>query len=227
MQVNSSVPFIQMEKIEFGYKRSQRIIPGVSGSFWCHHCTAIVGANGSGKTTLGKLLAGILKPWSGKVWIQKETTTQLRLGQIGQRVGYVFQEPDRQLFAPSVREELLFVARLQGMLDSAVEGKAQQMLAEFGLDHVADSFPHALSRGEKQRLALAAVLMQEPGFLILDEPTTGLDKERRQQLTEHVQTLKAAGVGFVIISHDDRFVNNNADRVLTMSGGEIVDDSHP
>lgn len=215
-----------MEQVQFGYRRSKVILRRVSADLYQEHCTAIVGANGSGKTTLGKLLAGILKPWSGTVRLEGYSTTALRLGQIGQMIGYVFQEPDRQLFAPTVREELLFVERLQQRLNPTVEGKADQLLAEFGLGHVQDSFPHSLSRGEKQRLALAAVLMREPGFLILDEPTTGLDLERRQQLTAYVQRLKAAGVGLVIISHDDHFIGDNADRILTMAGGEITDDSH-
>lgn len=184
-------------------------------------CTAITGANGSGKTTLGKLLSGILPPDSGSICIEGTDLTTLTLGQIGQCIGYLFQEPSRQLFAPFVLEEMTFVPVLKGMPKQQAEMQARELLEAFSLTHLEQSAVLTLSRGEKQRLALCAVLMNRPCFLILDEPTTGLDARTREQLSVLLEQLAADGVGTLLISHDKPFVARHAAHAVRLRGGEV------
>lgn len=187
--------------------------------------TAIIGPNGSGKTTLGKLMAGIFKPQKGSVFIDNEDSRHMSLGAIGKKVGYLFQNPERQIFAPKVYEELAFPLELKGLDKSLIEEKVQEALTTFHLNHLSNSFPFTLSQGEKQRLALAALLINEPQFLILDEPTTSLDIERKKVFSDILDVLKNKGVGIAVISHDTAFIKKHATRIIEMAGGEIVGDS--
>lgn len=197
----------------------------MSAEFFLEDFTAIVGPNGSGKTTLGKLMAGIFKPQKGSVLIDEEDSRQISLGAIGKKVGYLFQNPERQIFAPRVYEELAFPLELKG-LDKAIIGeKVKEALTTFNLNHLSNAFPFTLSQGEKQRLALAALLINEPQFLILDEPTTSLDIERKKVLSDILEALKNKGVGIVAISHDVEFIKKHATRIIEMDGGEIIGDS--
>lgn len=185
-------------------------------------CTAITGKNGSGKTTLGKLLAGILKPDSGSIKIAQDNLASLTLGEIGQRIGYLFQEPARQLFAPFVLEELTFVPKLKGIPEVEAEEQARKMLALFSLSHLEKSPVLTLSRGEKQRLALCAVLMNNPRFLILDEPTTGLDVAAKEQLSLLLEQLVAGGTGIALISHDKSFLLRHAVSTIVLGEGALL-----
>ncbi|MDI6705721.1 MAG: ABC transporter ATP-binding protein [Bacillota bacterium] len=191
---------------------------------YSHQFTAITGPNGSGKTTLGKLMTGILKPSTGQVLICGKDSRAMTLGEIGSKIGYLFQNPSHQLFATSVKEEISFVLELKGCTKEEIDRKVKNSLETFHLLHLKESLPFKLSRGEKQRLAIAAVLINEPGFLVLDEPTTGLDMDRRKVLAGILEELRQKGIGMAVISHDQEFVKRHSDRIIKMSGGEIVED---
>ncbi|MCL2446249.1 MAG: energy-coupling factor ABC transporter ATP-binding protein [Oscillospiraceae bacterium] len=182
---------------------------------------AITGANGSGKTTLGKLLCGLLKPESGTVLIQGKNTKNWRLGQFGQHVGYLFQEPARQIFAPTVLQELTFTQELRGVPQEESHARAHELLARFELTHLAEQSTLTLSRGEQQRLALCGLLLNQPAALILDEPTTGLDPRRCDILAQTLQACLRADVAILLISHDMTFVQANATRILRMTEGQL------
>ncbi|WP_240503506.1 energy-coupling factor ABC transporter ATP-binding protein [Natranaerobius trueperi] len=187
--------------------------------------TAVIGDNGSGKTTLGKLLAGILKPTFGRVLLQGQDTKEMTLGEIGNRIGYLFQEPERQIFAPTVEEELSFVLKVKGFTKEKINDMVDEMLTRFHLEHLRKNFPFYLSRGEKQRLALATVLIDKPRFIILDEPTTALDIKRKAELSNILKELLDENIGMMIISHDYQFVTKHATRVIEIDGGVISHDS--
>jgi energy-coupling factor transport system ATP-binding protein len=201
------------------------VIDGLSIKLYKEQFTAITGPNGSGKTTLGKLMTGILKPQEGYVYISGKNSADMKLGEIGQRIGYLFQNPGLQIFAPTVREEITFALELKGYSKDVIDKEANRFMKDFDLLHLKDAFPFKLSRGEKQRLAIAAVLVNRPGFLVLDEPTTGLDIKRRRALSDMLINLKEKGIGMAVISHDRDFIRRLADRVIKMDGGEVVEDS--
>ncbi len=219
------VILLNMIDVSYSYDRGDRVLSGVSLRVVDAGMTAITGPNASGKTTLGKLMAGILKPDSGRVQISGQDTRNMALGEIGAEVGYLFQEPERQLFAPTVEEELSFVLQLKGTPEPEVQRRVDEMLDRFHLAGLRERFPFLLSRGEKQRLALAAVLVNRPRFLVLDEPTTALDLKRQGELLGILRELLDDGVGMLVISHDRRFLGQAVSRVVELVGGEIVRDS--
>ena len=186
-------------------------------------CTAITGPNGSGKTTLGKLMTGILIPQKGSVFLDGRDLSMLTPGQTGRKIGYLFQNPDLQIFTLSVKEELLFTHRFLGDPGKDIEPEADRMLELFHLSDLKDHVPFNLSRGERQRLALAAVMMNGPGYLILDEPTTGLDNVRKKILLDILRKQLENGTGMSIISHDYDFIGELSDRIIEIDEGKLIE----
>lgn len=186
-------------------------------------CTVIMGENGSGKTTLGKLAAGLLRPDSGCVLYNGKDIAEWKLGEIGKQAGYLFQEPARQIFAPTPIEEIALPLELRGISKEEAQKLAWDVLRQFELDDIAENTSYMLSRGEKQRLAIAAAMVMKPKFFVLDEPTTGLDKRRRDILSETLKSLMEKGLTILLISHDKEFASSlNAD-VCYMDEGRFVD----
>lgn len=179
---------------------------------------AFIGANGAGKTTTAKLIDGLLKPTEGRVLIDGTPTTKLRTSALAERVGFLFQNPDRQLCKNTIREELLFGMRLIGRKDAEV--RTERIMNEFGFDGARN--PFSLSRGERQRLALACVIAAEPEVLILDEPTTGLDYRECTAIMRRVQKLNEQGTTVLMVCHDMELVLDFARRVLVLSGGALL-----
>jgi len=206
---------LKMDSICFRYKK-ENIIDNKSLILEGNQCTALIGSNGSGKTTLGKLLMGILKPESGSISYDELNIENLSLSELGSRVGYLFQNPSQQLFAVTVRDDLTFTLRLNGEGKDVIESKLNHVSKLFHLESLIDSKCHLLSQGEKQRVALASIFMREPEYLILDEPTTGLDTVRKAALGDVIDTIKDQNVGILIITHDKKFVNKYADIVIEM-----------
>ena len=185
-------------------------------------CTALCGFNGSGKTTLGKLLAGLLRPVRGKVLLGGEDIAGWPLGKIGARVGYLFQDPSRQIFAPTVIEDITFPLILKGKSEGEAYSLARSILARFEMDTLEEATSYTLSRGEKQRLALAAMMINNPSFFVLDEPTTGLDARRKSILGDILKDLIERGAGILLISHDKQFIRDYAGAVYMMEEGRLL-----
>ncbi|MCL2754005.1 MAG: energy-coupling factor ABC transporter ATP-binding protein [Defluviitaleaceae bacterium] len=186
-------------------------------------CTAVMGENGSGKTTLGKLVAGILRPASGCIFYNGVDISDLKLGEIGRQVGYLFQEPSRQIFASKPLDEIAFPLELRGIDKEEARTRAKKLLDEFELSHIINNTTFTLSRGEKQRLAIAAAMIVNPKYFVLDEPTTGLDKQRRKILAKTLKKMQENGMGILLISHDMEFVEAMEAEIRTMKGGRLLD----
>jgi energy-coupling factor transport system ATP-binding protein len=216
-------PFIKVNNVSFSYNNDNYILKNINASFKKGEFTAIVGPNASGKTTFGKLLCGILNPNKGNILIEDNDLTNISLGKLGQKIGYLFQEPERQLFNPTVFKEIGFAHSFMGKPEDEVKKEVEKLIDDFSLNGLKDSSPYKISRGERQRVALASIFINKPSFLILDEPTTGLDLVRKEKLVELLKVLLKKEIGMIVISHDTSFIDSIADRILKISGGDIYE----
>lgn len=183
---------------------------------------AIIGQNGSGKTTLIKHFNGLLKPTEGRVLVEDRDTTDLLTSDLAKSVGYVFQNPDHQIHAEKVRDEVAFGPRNLGFSPERIEVVTEQVLADMDLAGTEDDMPFQLSRGQRQRLAVASVLAMEPSILIIDEPTTGQDWKESITLMELVKGLNDKGHTCIVTTHNMNLVSLFAKRVVVMWRGEIL-----
>jgi energy-coupling factor transport system ATP-binding protein len=213
---------IRVEAVSYRYPSGVQALQEISLSVDPGETVAIVGENGAGKTTLARHLNGLLRPQSGAISIGDWDARQHTVAQLSSRVGYVFQSPDDQLFARSVREEVAFGPRNLGWESARVRESADSALVEVGLSDSADRHPYDLSPSERKFVALAATLAMRTPIVILDEPTTGLDASGLDRLSGIFRALGQAGVSLVIISHDLDFCIEHAERALVMTQGRIV-----
>jgi energy-coupling factor transporter ATP-binding protein EcfA2 len=203
------------ENLCFAYGKT--IFEDFSAVFERGRITAVLGANGCGKTTLARLLVGILKPLRGRVFLDDADVSDMTLTEVGRRVGFAMQDPSRQLFCASVQEEAEFGLKNIGLSEDEAARRASEYLDFFGLVRYAERFPFELSGGEKQRLVLSSIMAMRPDYLILDEPTSSLDKGMRRVLGGLLlDAVKKDGVGIVLISHDRRFVGEYADAEILL-----------
>lgn len=183
---------------------------------------ALIGQNGSGKTTLIKHFNGLLKPTDGRVVVEGRETTDLLTSELARSVGYVFQNPDHQIFAETVRDEISFGPRNLGFPKERIEAIIQRALADMDLAGREDEMPFQLGRGQRQRLAVASVLAMEPSILIVDEPTTGQDWRESITLMKLVKGLNDRGHTCIVTTHNMNLVSLFARRVVVMWRGEIL-----
>jgi len=210
---------IEINNISYEYPRGRKVFINFSLELNKGETTVITGKNGCGKTTLAKLIMGILKPSFGEIKLFGQSTKDMSLGAIGEIIGYVFQSPERQLFGTTVLEELTFPLLFKGYNREETMDRAEKMLEIFDLKKVRNSYPYFLSYGEKRCLAIASVLMVGPEYLILDEPTASLDKERIEALSQALENLKKRNIGMLIISHNKNFIERHKDRIINLEGG--------
>lgn len=213
---------IEFENVSASYDGELPILRDVSFRIPDGDFVAFVGTNGAGKSTTMRLVNGLLKPSSGQVLIDGVPTTQLRTSQLAAKVGFLFQNPDRQICCSTVREELLFGFRAQGRDDAEAEAKVDAMIERFGFD--GDAEPFLLNRGTRQLLALASIIVMEPPVVVLDEPTTGLDFRECAKVMDVIAGLNARGTTVVMVCHDMEVVADYAKRVIAMTAGQVVAD---
>ena len=213
---------IEFENVSASYDGELPILRDVSFRIPDGDFVAFVGTNGAGKSTTMRLVNGLLKPSSGQVLIDGVPTTQLRTSQLAAKVGFLFQNPDRQICCSTVREELLFGFRAQGRADAEAEAKVDAMIERFGFD--GDAEPFLLNRGTRQLLALASIIVMEPPVVVLDEPTTGLDFRECAKVMDVIAELNARGTTVIMVCHDMEVVADYAKRVIAMTAGQVVAD---
>jgi energy-coupling factor transport system ATP-binding protein len=214
------VPLVSVRGLRHRYPDGREALAGVSLAIHAGDFVALIGRNGSGKTTLGKHLNGLLSPTTGEVIVGGRPVGELSLERLAQSVGYVFQDPDHQLFAATVVEEVAFGPRNLGLPAAEVSARVAEVLAAVDL-HERDADPFVLDKGARQRLAVAAVLALRPDVLVLDEPTTGLDFPEQQQMMELLRRLHRAGRTVVIITHTPWVIAEYAERVVLLADGRV------
>jgi cobalt transport protein ATP-binding subunit len=214
-------PIIEVEGLSHRYANGFVALEGVDLTVREGEFLAVLGQNGSGKTTLVKHFNGLLKPTEGVVKVEGEETTDQGMLRLGQRVGYVFQNPDHQIFSETIFDEVSFGPRIREMEDAAVRERVDEALSAVGLEGRGDDDPFLLTKGERQRVAVASVLAVRPDVLILDEPTTGLDYAEQRSMLELVRRLNEAGSTIIVVTHTMWVVAEFAHRAVVVREGKI------
>ena len=216
---------IRLENVRFSYHDQGPSVQDVSFHVEKGEFVAILGANGAGKTTTVRLIDGLIRPESGRVLINGTDTAVSSVSERARQVGFLFQNPDRQICRNTVREEILFGLRTvrgeEG--EEALQARTDEILKDFSF--TGDEEPFALSRGQRQRVALASILAVEPEILILDEPTTGLDYKECCHIMDRIRRMnEEKQVTVIMVCHDMEVVLDYAKRALVMAGGRLAAD---
>ncbi|MEW6568245.1 MAG: ABC transporter ATP-binding protein [Chloroflexota bacterium] len=215
---------LAVEGVSFRYPSGVLALDNVNLSIGAGEAVAIVGENGAGKTTLARHFNGLLRPQAGVVRVGDWQTRDKTVAQLARRVGYVFQNPDDQLFARSVREEVAFGPRNLGWGEPGANEAVAAALSLAGLTHAADDHPYDLPVHERKFVAIAATLAMQTPVVILDEPTTGLDAAGLSRVAAIIEALKQRQVTVVTITHDLDFCGEHFQRLIVMSQGRIIAD---
>jgi energy-coupling factor transport system ATP-binding protein len=215
---------IELESVRFSYQPGTSVLDGVSLSFADGEFTAIIGNNGSGKSTLMKLILGLIKPTSGRIIVDGVDTRTAKVATMAQKIGFVFQNPNDQLFAGSVAEEVTFGLRNLGLTGAELSARLDETLERFELTKRRDVFPRFLARGDRQKVCIASVLAMRPSILLLDEPTTGQDYRDSRAIMELASQLNAEGVSILLVTHDLINVAEYTRRVIVLRDGFVVAD---
>ena len=217
-------PLTEVRAVSFAYPHGPRVLDSVNLRICAGEFIAIIGQNGSGKTTLAKHLVGLLKPVEGEILLGGRDRASLRPAETAREVGYVFQNPDHQIFAATVEDEVAFGPRNFGLSASEVAERVDEVLGAVNLNDARGRDPFLLGKGERQRLAVASVLALRPQLLILDEPTTGLDYREQLRMMALVSELNRGGITIVIITHTPWLVAEYARRAVLMRKGRVLFD---
>jgi energy-coupling factor transport system ATP-binding protein len=215
-------PVIEAEGLTHRYPNGVVALQGVDLTVRKGEFLAILGQNGSGKTTLVKHFDGLLKPTEGTVRVGEDETTEQDLRRLGQSVGYVFQNPDHQIFSDTVHDEVAFGPKIRDMDGGEIQERIEEALAAVGMEGRGDEDPSGLTRGERQRVAVASVLAVRPEVLILDEPTTGLDYAGQRSMMDLVKSLNEAGSTIIAVTHTMWLVAEYAHRAVVVKDGKIA-----
>ncbi|GAB6173037.1 energy-coupling factor transporter ATPase [Paradesulfitobacterium aromaticivorans] len=209
------------------YPSGQTVIKDLDLSVREGEFVALVGPNGAGKTTLAKHFNGLLKPSDGDVIVDGINTRHIETAGLAQTVGYVFQNPDHQIFAVSVEKEIEYGLRNVGLGHQEIRNRLDWVLDLTGLQEHRTDHPFTLGKGKRQLLATASILALKPKLLVIDEPTTGLDWNGTQAIMSFIRELNRHGTTIVMITHDMEIVARHARRVIVMNQGRILSDAEP
>ena len=215
---------LELKQICFGYQKNNLLVRNVSLKVNDGEFIAVAGRNGSGKTTLTKLIMGLLKPASGQVLLNGSDVTGLGADRMARQVGYVFQNPDRQMFRDSVAQEVAYGPEQLGFAPVDLKMSVNEALEMTDLTALADQYPRSLSKGQKQRVAIASALAMKPRLLILDEPTSGQDAGQREQLMGVLTRLNRQGMTVLLVTHDMEIMMRYTSRAWVMADGHLVFD---
>lgn len=182
---------------------------------------AIIGSNGAGKSTFSKLCNGLLTPTTGDVFVLNKNTRREKVSSLAKHIGFLFQNPDRQICCNTVKEEIAFSLRNNGIPEDEIKRRVKATLEEFGFDGKIE--PFNLSRGQRQRLCLACLIALNPEILILDEPTTGLDYKECMMMMNRIKQLNENGTTVIMVCHDMEVVLDFAKTVVVMNRGQILE----
>jgi cobalt/nickel transport system ATP-binding protein len=214
-------PAIRLDGVHFAYPDGHAALQGVDLTVLPGERVAVLGPNGAGKSTLCLHLNGILRPQVGSVTIGGRSTAQRDLTDIRRRVGLVFQDPDDQLFMPTVAQDVAFGPANLGLDRAEIDRRVAIALAQVGLPDVGARAPHHLSFGQRKRVATATVLAMQPDVLVLDEPSANLDPRARREFGEILSGLPQT---LLLVTHDLPYALELCDRGVILDAGRVVAD---
>lgn len=218
---------IQFEHVSFAYQADRPVLRDLTLEIPCGQFVAITGDNGAGKTTLSRHLIGLLSPVEGRVLVLGDDISGKKTSALAHQIGFAFQNPELQIFSPTVREEIAFGPRNLGLKGDALAAVATAAMARFGLAHLADFPPAMLSYSGRRLVALAGVAAMNTPILVLDEPTVGLDAEGQARVDAWLAERQAAGTTIVLVTHDMELTARRVDRIVVMQGGQVAADGSP
>lgn len=224
--MNESAPFVQVIGVGFRYPDGTEALRQINLSIRRGEFMALIGQNGSGKTTLSKCINGLFKPTSGEIIVDDLNTHQTSIVQMVRRVGYVFQNPDHQLFNATCWDEIAYGPRNIELDENEVSERVEEAVGVVGLpQRYLNEHPFFLPKGLRQRVAIASILALRPEVIIVDEPTTGQDARQSLEIMDFLVNLNQEhGHTIVIITHDMPIVAQYARRVVAMGQGQILAD---
>lgn len=212
---------IEVENLSFSFEKGRKILENIHFSAKEKDSIGLIGANGVGKSTLLKLLVGLKTGYTGSIRVEGMPVDKENLTQIREKIGYVFQESDNQLFMSTVYEDIAFGPRNYGLPEEEVKKRVEWALKEVQIEHLKDKQIYKMSGGEKKLASIATILSMQPDIILMDEPSVALDPRNRRNLIHilnRFQYLK------IIASHDLDFIWDTCDRVILMSDGKVVAD---
>jgi energy-coupling factor transport system ATP-binding protein len=215
-------PIIEAIDLHHVYPNGTHALKGVNLKVNSGEFVAVIGQNGSGKTTFVKHLNGLLRATRGLVRVNGMDVAQQKVSDMARLVGYCFQNPDHQIFCDSIYKEVAYGPKNLGLTSSEIDERVEEALNAVGLIHLKNEHPRDLSKGQRQRVAVAAVLSMRPTILNIDEPTTGQDYRDGLEMLELIAQLNRAGHTILFITHDMRMVARFAQRVIVFRDGEVL-----
>ena len=216
---------LSTENLSFTYPDGTRALKNINIEIEKGEKVAIIGPNGAGKSTLFSHFNGLTEPTSGCVKIEGKPISfeKDELLKVRQKVGIVFQDPNDQLFAPTVKEDIAFGPMNLGLSYDEVEKRVEDALNMVGMENYEDKTPHHLSGGQQKRIAIAGIIAMKPELMILDEPTAGLDPDGVEKVLNIMNQLNEEGMTLIISSHDIDMISKYADKIFVLYNGEIIE----
>lgn len=216
---------LSTENLSFTYPDGTQALKNINIEIEKGEKVAIIGPNGAGKSTLFSHFNGLTEPTSGCVKIEGKAISfeKDELLKVRQKVGIVFQDPNDQLFAPTVKEDIAFGPMNLGLSYGEVEKRVEDALKMVGMENYEDKTPHHLSGGQQKRIAVAGIIAMKPEIMILDEPTAGLDPDGVEKVLNIMNQLNKEGMTLIISSHDIDMISKYADKIFILYNGEIIE----
>jgi energy-coupling factor transport system ATP-binding protein len=218
------VPAIRIEGLCYSYDFRNNALEDINLSVADNECVALIGQNGGGKTTLLKNITGLLRPAQGEIYIRGKNARQMSVPAISAEIGFVMQNPDRQLFADTVYDEAAYAPRNAGLAEQELRPLVEAALEVVGLAGEEETFPFALGRGDRAKAVIAAVLAMGSRILILDEPAAGQDYRNSRLIMDLIHGLREKGYTIMFVTHNMSLVAEYAGRVIVLAGKRIIMD---
>jgi len=216
---------LKIDNLSFTYPKGSSALENVSFEIRENEFVAIIGQNGAGKSTLLKNITGLLKPTEGDIYINGKNNKEMTVAQISKEIGFVLQNPDRQLFADTVYEELAYGLRNHGFTEEQCKERITETLKAIGLEGKEEEFPPALSKGDRAKVVIGCVIALKPNIIILDEPTSGQDYIGCYQIMNIAKELHAQGHTVIFVTHHMPLVTEFSERTVVMSRKHVLMDN--